>query len=145
MEPHFAFLSLRSAAMQLKKHFVRTQICPFSTSKTNFKHTLEKINAQGENICELQIVDVLLVLTSANSYSITKNTPAMNSRIEARRARQNRAIALFLTFLFHLALIGGIYYYTHDDAQASEDKAEQIKNEQEDIPAQQASRRAVQP
>ena len=26
MEPHFAFFSLRSAAMQLKKRFVRTQI-----------------------------------------------------------------------------------------------------------------------
>jgi len=69
----------------------------------------------------------------------------MNSRIEARRARQNRAIALFLTFLFHIALIGGIYYYTNDDAQASEENVEQIKNDQEDIPAQQVSRRTVQP
>lgn len=69
----------------------------------------------------------------------------MNSRMEARRARQNRAIALFLTFLFHIALIGGIYYYTADDAQASEEKVEQIQNDQEDVPAQQASRRVAQP
>ena len=69
----------------------------------------------------------------------------MNSRMEARRARQNRAIALFLTFLFHIALIGGIYYYTNDDAQASEEKVEQTQNDQKGIPAEQVSRRVAQP
>lgn len=34
----------------------------------------------------------------------------MNNRFEAR-TRQNRTIALMLTFLFHLALFGGLYYY----------------------------------
>lgn len=38
----------------------------------------------------------------------------MNNRFETR-ARQNRTTAFILTFLFHVALIGGIYYYNLKD------------------------------
>lgn len=45
----------------------------------------------------------------------------MNNRFETR-TRQNRTTALILTFLFHLALIGGIYYYKmeHKDTSKTE-------------------------
>jgi hypothetical protein len=47
----------------------------------------------------------------------------MNNRFETR-ARQNRTTALFLTFLFHVALVGGIYFYNLN--KDSEKKTESI-------------------
>ncbi|MCB9352456.1 MAG: hypothetical protein H6573_33975 [Lewinellaceae bacterium] len=40
MEPHFAIFSPRSPATKLKNNFVRTQIWPFSASKTKSQHAL---------------------------------------------------------------------------------------------------------
>lgn len=64
----------------------------------------------------------------------------MNSRLEAQRARQNRAIALFLTFLFHVALIGGIYYFNFSNTpKAKSDETEQTVESKGKIPAKAVS------
>lgn len=64
----------------------------------------------------------------------------MNSRLEAQRARQNRAIALFLTFLFHVALVAGIYYYHFNDAsKAKPDDVEQTLQSKDKVPAKTVS------
>ncbi|MDX1942100.1 MAG: hypothetical protein SFU99_16170 [Saprospiraceae bacterium] len=64
----------------------------------------------------------------------------MNSRLEAQRASQNRAIALFLTFLFHVALIAGIYYYNFSDtSDVKPNEAEQTLQSKEDIPTKTVS------
>lgn len=52
----------------------------------------------------------------------------MNNRFEAR-ARQNRATALVLTFLFHVVLIGGLYYY-HLDKKEKAPADTAVKTEQ---------------
>lgn len=57
----------------------------------------------------------------------------MNNRFETR-ARQNRATALILTFLFHVALIGGIYYYNLNNTAAK--KTETIMTSKEEAVAQ---------
>ncbi|HMO39786.1 MAG TPA: hypothetical protein PKC76_00125 [Saprospiraceae bacterium] len=54
----------------------------------------------------------------------------MNNRLEARRTRQNRAIALFLTLVFHIALIGGICYYQLEH-QAAPKAEQQVPNKTE--------------
>ena len=60
----------------------------------------------------------------------------MNSKLEAQRASQNRAIALLLTFLFHVALIGGIFYYNFSDtSEAKSDEIEQTVGSKDKIPA----------
>ena len=53
----------------------------------------------------------------------------MNNRFETR-ARQNRTTALILTFLFHVALIAGIYYYNMDDKTAAKTETS-IKTQEE--------------
>lgn len=63
----------------------------------------------------------------------------MNSRLEAQRARQNRAIALFLTFLFHIALFAGIYYYNSGNSEVEKDKTEQSVQTRDEVPAKQVS------
>ncbi len=63
----------------------------------------------------------------------------MNSRFEAQRARQNRAIALFLTFLFHVALFAGIYYYSSEAPDDEKNKTEQSVQTKDEIPAKQVS------
>ncbi|MFN7119646.1 MAG: hypothetical protein ACK4TA_22820 [Saprospiraceae bacterium] len=53
----------------------------------------------------------------------------MNNRFEAR-ARQNRTTALILTFLFHVALFGGLYYYNSDtNAKPSTETVNQTEKE----------------
>lgn len=56
----------------------------------------------------------------------------MNNRFEAR-TRQNRTTALVLTLLFHVALIGGIYYYNLDHQ--SEKKTDSVSNTEKQITA----------
>ena len=52
----------------------------------------------------------------------------MNNHFETR-ARQNRATALILTFLFHVALIGGIYYYNLNNTATKKTEAITPKSE----------------
>ncbi len=60
----------------------------------------------------------------------------MNSRLEAQRARQNRVIALIFTFLFHVALFGGIYYFSTEQSEAKEEKIKQAGQSEETRSAQ---------
>lgn len=70
----------------------------------------------------------------------------MNSRLEVRRNRQNRAIALFLTLLFHIALFGGIYYYNADNEADTMDQSENVVNSEQEVPTQKvANERSLKP
>ncbi len=50
----------------------------------------------------------------------------MNNSLEARRNRQNRTVALVFTLIFHVALLGGIYYFHMKPA---EKKTEKVKTD----------------